>query len=102
MSIEVPPHLTALVDQDLSALRDLVQLARDHRDAECHWLLPCGGILLAEQIGELDCGMRVVLLQLAVVELAALGYGIPTAADAYQVTEAAAAVLDEDGGEQHG
>lgn len=95
--IQVPPYLVAAVDQDQALLQGLVQMARDHRDAVCHWPLPCGGALLADQVAELDCGERVRLLMLAVVELAALGYGIPTAATAYEVTDAGAAALDDDG-----
>jgi hypothetical protein len=68
----------------LTVLRDLVQLARDHRDAhDCPPTMPCPGRWVLDQIDDLDQVSRDALLANAVAELAALGYGLPTTADAY-------------------
>ncbi|MEV6800549.1 hypothetical protein AB0M91_19710 [Micromonospora rifamycinica] len=78
------PALTAAADQHLAELRDLVQLVRDHRDAhDCPPARPCPGPWAVDQVIRLRCHHRAGLLAFALAELAALGYGLPTAADTY-------------------
>ncbi|MFF0823025.1 hypothetical protein ACFYUR_21910 [Micromonospora haikouensis] len=87
------PALTAAADQHLAELRDLVQLVRDHRDAHsCPSTVPCAGPWAVEQIAAMRCHHRLGMLAFALAELAALGYGLPTAADAYWPAD------DPDGG----
>lgn len=78
------PALTAAADQHLAELRDLVQLVRDHGDAhDCPPTVPCAGQWAWAAVLATRCHHRAGLLALAVAELAALGYGLPTAGDAY-------------------
>lgn len=92
----------AAADQHLAALRDLVQLVRDHRDAHdcCTPTAPCAGTWAWDQIKRFGPHHAAGLLALAVAELSALGYGLPTSADDYRLTDAARQVLD--GGETDG
>lgn len=90
--------IRAQLDQLTAKLRDLVQLARDHRDAhECAIDVPCPGEWAAEQVADLCGHDRARLLLIALAELAALGYGLPAGADAYEVTEQAEQALRETG-----
>lgn len=90
------PAVLAAADQQAAALRDLVQLVRDHQDAhECLSSLPCPGEWAFEQLLTLGCHHRLGLLSIALVELAALGYGLPAAADGYELTDAARQALDD-------
>jgi len=87
-------EIRAQLDQLTAKLRDLVQLARDHRDAhECSIDVPCPGEWAAEQVAALCGHDRARLLLIALAELAALGFGQPADADAYRVTEQAEQVL---------
>ena len=95
------PALVAATDQHLAALRDLVQLARDHVDAlvhDCPPGLPCPGGWAWDRITAMHPHHRASLLALAAAELAALGYGLPASADRYVLTDAGRAALDK---EQH-
>lgn len=85
------PALTAAADQALAELRDLVQMVRDHRDAhDCSATVPCPGPWAVQQIAGMRCHHRLGLLALALAELEALGYGQPTAADAWWPTDGGA------------
>lgn len=78
--------LRAACDQRQAHLRDLVQMVRDHQDAHHDCIttgLLCPGEWAVEELLAATCGDRLALLGVALVELAALGYGLPTAADAH-------------------
>lgn len=82
------PALTAAADQHLAALRDLVRLVRHHHDTHtCPPAVPCPGPQAVGRIAGMRCHHRAGLLALALTELAALGYGQPTAADAHWPTD---------------
>lgn len=93
---ELTPDLVAAVDQHLARLRDLVQMARDHRDAhQCTVPAPCPGGWAWDELEAMHPHNAIGLLGLALGELAALGYGLPAAADHLELTEAAEALLDD-------
>lgn len=87
---EIPPHVLAAVDQDRAELANLVAAVREHVDAEmCELPAACPGIRVASVVARMRPGHRLVLLYLALAELAALDYGLPV-----HLTDAALAALD--------
>jgi crossover junction endodeoxyribonuclease RuvC len=99
MSGDVEARVVAAVDQQLARLRDLVRLARDHRDVhECSAVVPCPGPEVAAAIKDMRPCEQFAQLALAVAELSALGFGLPSAADYIDLTDRAREVLDDDGG----
>lgn len=71
----VPAHVVAAVDQQRAALRDLVQLAREHQRRGCELPGVCAGNDVVTLLEELDGNRLVTLAFSAIAELALLGYG---------------------------
>ncbi|MEU4590030.1 hypothetical protein [Micromonospora aurantiaca (nom. illeg.)] len=88
---EIPPHLTASVDQARAELADAVRAVRDHVDAEmCELPSACPGMRVAVFLNAIGPVRRRALLYVALAELAALDYGAPV-----HLTDAALAALAE-------
>lgn len=86
------PADLAAVDQHTAQLRDLVSLVRDHHAAHGTPPVPHPGRWAWDQILDvLDDNPHHLagLLGMALAELAALGYGLPTAEDTYHLTDRA-------------
>lgn len=87
---DMPPHVTAVVDQDRAELRSLVELARQHVERmACAYPGTCTGPWVVQLVCEMPGDKRDRLLWLAVAELAAAAWGLPL-----HLTDAALAALD--------
>ncbi|SCL32162.1 hypothetical protein GA0070616_4398 [Micromonospora nigra] len=91
MTGPIPPHIAAATDQDRAELRQLVESARHHTDAmACEHAGTCAGGTVALALEDMPWQRVEVLLNLAIAELAVLGYGLPL-----HLTDAACAALEE-------
>ncbi|MET7949249.1 hypothetical protein [Micromonospora sp. NPDC005324] len=88
---QIPPHVTAAVDQCRAELSELVGAVREHRDANaCELPGYCPGFVVAEFVQRAGSDRRRALLYAALAELAALDYGLPV-----HLTEAAVVALND-------
>ncbi|MFI7072081.1 hypothetical protein [Micromonospora sediminicola] len=88
---QIPPHVTASVDQARAELADAVRAVREHVAAEmCEMPSACPGIRVAAFLGAIGPARRRALLYVALAELAAMDYGAPV-----HLTDAALTALAE-------